>query len=127
VCPQATDRRSSRGTRDVPTNENLQTRFSVGLCALKPLIDEAAEELVMWPQMKISKPVFQYVPSSHWITEAGHFEMHVTRNSRALEPSSFLLLTISLRVQIFPWPNNYTVDDMVSTASRNISPRTLLL
>jgi hypothetical protein len=53
--------------------------------------------------------------------------MHVTRNSKALEPSSFLLLTITLRVQISPWPNNYTVDDMVSTASRNISPRTLLL
>jgi hypothetical protein len=55
--PQATDRRRSRGTRDVPTNENLQTCFSV--CALKPLIDEAAEELVMCPQMKISKHVFQ--------------------------------------------------------------------
>lgn len=96
MCPQATDRRSSRGTRDVPTNENLQTCFSV--CALKPLL-----------------------------AEAGHFEMHVTRNSKALEPSSFLLLTITLRVQISPWPNNYTVDDMVSTASRNISPRTLLL
>jgi hypothetical protein len=29
---------------------------------LKPLLDEVVEELIMCPQMKLSEPVFQYVP-----------------------------------------------------------------
>jgi hypothetical protein len=31
---------------------------------LKPLLDEAVEELVMCPQMKLSKPAFQHVTAN---------------------------------------------------------------
>jgi hypothetical protein len=31
---------------------------------LKPLLDEVDEELVMCPQMKLSKPVFQHVTAN---------------------------------------------------------------
>jgi hypothetical protein len=31
---------------------------------LKPLLDKVDEKLVMWPQMKLSKPVFQHVTAN---------------------------------------------------------------
>jgi hypothetical protein len=31
---------------------------------LKPLLDKVDEKLVMWPQMKLSQPVFQHVTAN---------------------------------------------------------------
>jgi len=43
---------------------------------LKPLLDEVVEELVMCPQMKISKPVFQHVTANETVLAMPANETH---------------------------------------------------